>query len=49
VDGRVEGEAEARLVHAEKMLDKEQEPGTGDGKKLRKTLHYAQEGGLKEF
>jgi hypothetical protein len=46
VDGRIEGEAEALLVHAQEVLAKEQVPGAGDGQELGEALHHAQEDGF---
>jgi hypothetical protein len=41
VYGRVEGEAEALLVHPEEVLAKEQVARAGDGQKLGEALHHA--------
>jgi hypothetical protein len=49
VDGRVEGEAEALLVHPEEVLAKEQVPGAREGQELGEALHHAQEDGFQEF
>jgi hypothetical protein len=46
VYGRVEGEAEALLVHPEEVLAEEQVARAGDGQKLGEALHHAQEDGF---
>jgi hypothetical protein len=46
VDGGVEGETEALLVHAKEVLAKEQVPRAGHRQELGESLYHAQEDGF---